>query len=112
MPSSRATARSDRPAAPTEASCRRAASVISAVSSARTRSRAVGGTGRVCRTRAVHTSESIALDMSTCEREHLSHSRALLSLVEEDAVALHVIVGKGPVGTTTAQALVARGEDV
>jgi nucleoside-diphosphate-sugar epimerase len=27
-------------------------------------------------------------------------------------VALHVIVGKGPVGTTTAQALVARGEDV
>ena len=44
MPTSRATARSDRAAAPTSASCRRAASVISAVSSARTRSRADGMT--------------------------------------------------------------------
>ena len=42
MPTSRATARSDSAAAPTSASWRRAASVISAVSSARTRSRAEG----------------------------------------------------------------------
>ena len=41
MPISRATARSDSPAAPSVASWRRAISVISRVSSARTRSRAV-----------------------------------------------------------------------
>ena len=41
MPISRATARSDRPAAPSVARCLRAVSVISRVSSARTRSRAV-----------------------------------------------------------------------
>ena len=42
MPSSRATARSDSPCAPVSASCLRASSVISRVSSARARSRAVG----------------------------------------------------------------------
>src|SRR5262252_3321708 len=41
MPISFATARSDSPAAPSVASCRRAISVISLISSARTRSRAV-----------------------------------------------------------------------
>src|SRR5713226_1319417 len=41
IPISRATARSDSPAAPSVASCRRAISVISLMSSARTRSRAV-----------------------------------------------------------------------
>src|SRR5918994_759544 len=72
MPISRATARSDSPAAPTSASCRRAAAVISAVSSARARSRAVG-----------------AMPPN-----------------------LHVIVGKGPVGTTTADLLAAHGHRV
>src|SRR6516165_5180867 len=41
IPISRATARSDSPEAPSVASCRRAISVISLISSARTRSRAV-----------------------------------------------------------------------
>src|SRR3954452_15520844 len=41
MPSSRATARRDRLSAPTAISCRRASSLISAVSSALARSRAV-----------------------------------------------------------------------
>jgi len=41
MPSLRATARSDSPSAPETASCRRASSLISLVSSARARSRAV-----------------------------------------------------------------------
>ena len=43
MPSSRATARSDRAADPCSASWRRATSLISLVSSARARSRAVRG---------------------------------------------------------------------
>ena len=43
MPSSRATARSDSPSAPVAASWRRASSLISRVSSARARSRAVRG---------------------------------------------------------------------
>src|SRR6185312_11481093 len=47
MPSSRATARSDSPSAPVAASCRRASSLISLVSSARARSRAVAARGAV-----------------------------------------------------------------
>src|SRR4051794_26661248 len=43
-----------------------------------------------------------------CERR--PHLRALLSdLRRGGAMALHVIVGKGPVGTTTAELLAARG---
>src|SRR3954468_21136406 len=61
MPSSGATARSDRPAAPTVASWARARSVISAVSSARARSRAVV-TRPGCLARSVHAIESAALD--------------------------------------------------
>src|SRR5689334_19351007 len=39
-------------------------------------------------------------------REHRSH------FSEEIAMALHVVVGKGPVGSTTAEALVALGHTV
>src|ERR1700758_2756866 len=45
MPSSLATARSDSPPTPATASCRRASSLISLVSSARARSRAVAARG-------------------------------------------------------------------
>jgi nucleoside-diphosphate-sugar epimerase len=41
----------------------------------------------------------------------MNESTALVG-VEEPAMALHVLVGKGPVGSTTAAALVARGHQV
>src|SRR5205085_12129091 len=43
-------------------------------------------------------------------REHRPHSRA--PLTQGVVMALHVIVGKGPVGTTTAELLAARGHEV
>src|SRR3954452_3332327 len=110
MPSSRATARRDNAAAPTSASCRRAAAVISAVHSARTRSRAVVGTPPWWPTRTVDASASGALDSCAPGGTRCSHSRALLA--KEIAMALHVIVGKGPVGRTTAELLVAGGHEV
>jgi nucleoside-diphosphate-sugar epimerase len=42
----------------------------------------------------------------------LNESTALVAGLEELSMALHVIVGKGPVGTTTAGELVARGHEV
>ena len=114
MPTSRATARSESAAAPTSASCRRAASVISAVSSARTRSRAVGTRARMPEARSPIASVSTALDSEPQRSvEHRSRPRAPLSSDDRGApMALHVIVGKGPVGTTTAAELVARGHQV
>jgi len=72
MPISRATARSDRPAAPSVASCRRAISVISLISSARTRSRAV----RLAFTEAEYQSTALqarAALASTCRMIALAH---------------------------------------
>ena len=61
MPSSRATARSDSAAAPAEASCRRAASVISRVSSARTLARAPAALIRESDTPAEHLHQQRAV---------------------------------------------------
>src|SRR5690606_5982378 len=124
MPISRAMARSDRAGAPTSPSWRSARSLISAVSSARTRSRAVrgddvGGTARASHTtRAADANESAALDRCRPEREPGRRSRAPISLVTIDhhtarsPMRTHVVVGAGPVGTATARLLTDRGEDV
>src|SRR5215470_17438582 len=86
IPSSRATARSDSPFPPTSASWRRASSLISRVSSARARSRAVWlaltGLIRTPNKRSVHKNESTALDFISCfvftdlNREHRSRKLA------------------------------------
>jgi nucleoside-diphosphate-sugar epimerase len=57
--------------------------------------------------------ESNALDKSTQASEHRFRTRAPLSSdLQELAMALHVIVGKGPVGTSTAQELLRLGHTV
>src|SRR4051812_31541763 len=58
--------------------------------------------------------ESTALDSRSEEVESRPRTRAPLSSPgpREPPMALHVIVGKGPVGTTTAQELVSRGHEV
>src|SRR5690348_4307439 len=63
--------------------------------------------------RALRTMESTALDTRApwCERLPERESTAL-AWVEGAPMALHVIVGKGPVGSTTAEELVARGHEV
>src|SRR2546430_8242586 len=66
MPISRATARSDSPAAPSVASWRRAISVISLVSSARTRSRAL---------RLAFT--PVGYQSTACKQEQRSRNRPL-----------------------------------
>src|SRR5215207_5282224 len=45
-------------------------------------------------------------------RRLISTESTALDKSEGIAMALHVIVGKGPVGTTTAKALTARGHEV
>jgi nucleoside-diphosphate-sugar epimerase len=57
---------------------------------------------------------STALDNAGALREHRTEPRAPLShsSLEEVVMALHVIVGKGPVGTATAEQLAERGHQV
>src|SRR5947208_2744479 len=82
MPSSRATARRDRPAAPSRARCLRATSVISPISSARTRSLAV----------------RLAFMTSTIT-EHRNETRALLQVgsVADGACETREGLGQQPV---------------
>src|SRR5262249_10884228 len=111
MPSSRATARSDRLDAPSAASCRRAARLISSLISARTRARrddafVVSAMVTVC-----HKIESTALDTQHSSPppfgEQCSHNRSV-----EDIRARHVMVGAGPIGPATAEHLVTDGHRV
>src|SRR4051812_1210404 len=116
MPSSRATARSERAAAPCSASWRRASCLISLVSSMRARSRAVRGalTGRTVadEREQVSRNESTALDIEELWVDTAHQRERCSPLVKEPLMSLHVIVGAGPVGSTTAELLAAAGHEV
>src|SRR3954451_19317814 len=60
--------------------------------------------------RALDAIVSAALDNGNAGAEQWSHPRA--PLTEGVVMALHVVVGKGPVGTTTADLLAAQGHEV
>src|SRR5437762_4872899 len=124
---SRATARRDR-SGPSAARCRRATILISSVISARTRAR-IEPAERCAMSRLLHTNESTALDgehrsvNDGLNREHRSRIGAPHRSVRQadpggadtrrdPSVALHVIVGAGPVGSATAKVLAERGEQV
>ena len=84
MPSSRATARSDSAAAPSAARCRRATSVISRVSSARTRARVrLRRVAEIGMDESVGNKESTALDNAAPRGEH-STEREQCSRTSED----------------------------
>src|SRR3954447_24517639 len=76
MPSSRATPRNDRLGAPTSATWRLAAALISLVSSARARARTVVAARGM---RALYQNESTALDFSRSACDDGSTTRAVLS---------------------------------
>src|SRR5690606_32739217 len=125
-PTSRATARSDSAAAPPAARCRRAVCLISSVISARIRARSPAALPPACVASSaamrviLSQARTLLLTWSACLRDYQSHQRASLSKSRRDLgndggfqlMALHVIVGAGPVGSATAACLVADGHRV